>query len=209
MYGRRLKREMPGWLEFFYRLFYMLFDRLSEIPIPRDAGDFSLVDRVVVQHILECRERDSFLRGLRAYVGFQQVGVDYVRPERLFGRSTNSLIRNLGWAKKAIFSFSKMPLHLLTAFGGMAFVFSCLTMLFCIVAKVVAPESSPQGTTFISLLVMFFGSASVLGLGILGEYLGKVLEETKARPPFIRRHLIMDGETRSEGASSARKETWP
>ncbi len=198
VYGRRVKREMPRWLELCYKAFYRLFAALSEMPIPKDAGDFSLLDRSVVHQILQCQERDAFLRGLRAYVGFTQVGVDYVRPERMFGRSTNNWIKNIGWAKKAIFSFSRVPLHLLSAVGAVTFSGTCLMALYAMIMRLVAPNSAPQGITFLALLIMFFGTASLLGLGLLGEYLGKVLVETKARPPFIRQHVIMDGNIHPE-----------
>lgn len=194
VYGRRIKREMPSWLEAAYRGFYRVFAALSEVPIPKDAGDFSLLDRTVVYWLLQCQERDAFLRGLRAYVGFRQLGVDYVRPERMFGRSTNNWVKNIGWAKKAIFSFSRVPLHLLTAIGGIATLLAVALALFTVTVRMTDPESVPKGLTFISLLVMFFGSFSILGLGLLGEYVGKILEETKGRPAFIRRSLITRGE---------------
>jgi len=196
VYGRRIKREMPAWLEACYRAFYRLFAAMSEVPIPKDAGDFSLLDRSVVHWMMQCREHDAFLRGLRAYVGFHQIGVDYVRPERMFGVSTNNWIKNIGWAKKAIFSFSRMPLHLLTAFGGVAFAATALLALVSIGIRLIAPESVPRGITFLSLLVMFFGSTTILGLGLLGEYIGKILEEAKARPAFIRKNLILRGEVK-------------
>ena len=194
VYGRRVKRDMPRWLETCYRAFYKLFDAMSEFPVPRNAGDFSLMDRTVVHWLLQCQERDSFLRGLRAYVGFAQVGVDYVRPERMFGVSTNNWIKNIGWAKKAIFSFSRLPLHLLTAFGGAASIVTAILGIVSVIIKLVEPAAAPRGITFLSLLVMFFGSASILGIGLLGEYIGKILEETKGRPPFIRKHLVVRGE---------------
>jgi dolichol-phosphate mannosyltransferase len=194
VYGRRIKREMPRWLETCYRGFYRLFAAMSEVPIPRDAGDFSLMDRSVVYWLLQCNERDAFLRGLRAYVGFNQVGVDYVRPDRMFGVSTNNWIKNIGWAKKGIFSFSRMPLHVLTAFGGLACVGTVILAITSIAIRIIAPEAAPRGVTFISLLVMFFGSSMILGLGLLGEYIGKIFEEAKARPMFIRRHIIARGE---------------
>lgn len=196
VYGRRIKREMPVLLEACYRGFYRLFAAMSEVPIPKDAGDFSLMDRSVVYWMLQCRERDAFLRGLRAYVGFKQVGVDYVRPERMFGVSTNNWIKNIGWAKKAIFSFSRIPLHMLTAFGGIACIGTVGLAVLSVLIRVLSPESVPKGLTFISLLVMFFGSFSILGIGLLGEYIGKIFEETKARPAFIRRNLIVRGEVR-------------
>ena len=81
-----------------------MFDRVSYLRIPHDAGDFSLMDKRVVRSVLQFPERDLFLRGVRAFVGFRQTGVDYVRPERMFGRSTNNFFRNVGWAKKGILS---------------------------------------------------------------------------------------------------------
>ncbi|HVI89218.1 MAG TPA: NAD-dependent epimerase/dehydratase family protein [Dongiaceae bacterium] len=196
VYGRRVGREMPFWLETCYRGFYRLFSAMSEVPVPRDAGDFSLLDRRVVHWMLECKERDAFLRGLRAYVGFNQVGIDYIRPERMFGVSTNNWIKNIGWAKKGIFSFSRMPLHVMTAFGGIAVFATILLAFSSVLIRMLAPDAVPKGVTFISLLVMFFGSATILGIGLLGEYIGKIFEETKARPVFIRRDLITRGEIR-------------
>jgi len=193
VYGRRIKREMSMLLEACYRGFYRLFSAMSEVPIPKDAGDFSLMDRSVVYWLLQCEERDAFLRGLRAYVGFKQVGVDYVRPERMFGISTNNWVKNIGWAKKGIFSFSRMPLHLLTAFGGLATVGSVVLAIASVLIRFFFPETTPKGMTYLSLLVMFFGSATILGIGLLGEYIGKIFEETKARPAFIRHSLIVRG----------------
>ncbi len=196
VYGRRVKREMPILLEACYRLFYQLFAAMSEVSMPKDAGDFSLIDRSVVYWILECQERDAFLRGLRAYVGFKQVGVDYKRPERMFGISTNNWIKNIGWAKKGLFSFSRIPLHMLTALGGIGCIGTAGLAAWSILVRVFDPVSAPRGITFISLLVMVFGSFCILGIGLLGEYIGKIFEETKARPAFIRQSLIMYGEVR-------------
>ncbi|MDX2506499.1 MAG: NAD-dependent epimerase/dehydratase family protein [Gammaproteobacteria bacterium] len=196
VYGRRVKREMSAFLEACYKGFYRIFSAMSEIPIPKDAGDFSLMDSSVVYWMLQCHERDVFLRGLRAYVGFKQVGVDYVRPERMFGVSTNNWIKNFGWAKKGIFSFSRMPLHLLTALGGVAFIGSVILALVTVFIKLFYPESVPKGVTYLSLLIMCFGSAIILSIGLLGEYIGKIFEETKARPAFIQKNIIVHGEVK-------------
>jgi dolichol-phosphate mannosyltransferase len=192
VYGCRVKRDMPRWMEFFYKLFYRIFAALSEIPMPRDAGDFSLMDREVVYWVLRCPEKDYFLRGLRAYVGFKQVGVDYVRSDREFAHDGGWLV-NLGRAKKAIFSFTRVPLNLLTVLGGMTVVFTFLLALWAIFAKYFFPQETPRGVTLTVLLIMFFGSMIILGLGLLGEYIGKIFEETKSRPSFIRQHLIQRG----------------
>ncbi len=110
VYGRRVKREASLPMQLSYKLFYRIFDTFSYIQIPHDAGDFSLIDRRVMEAMLRFPERDLFLRGVRAYAGFRQIGVDYVRPERMFGHTTNNLWKNLGWAKKGILSFSYVPL---------------------------------------------------------------------------------------------------
>ena len=133
---------------------------------------------------------------MRAYVGFKQVGVDYERPERMFGVSTNNWINNIGWAKKGLFSFSRIPLHMLTALGGIACLGTACLAVWSILIRIFDPLSAPRGITFISLLVMFFGSFAILGIGLLGEYIGKIFEETKARPSFIRQNLIVRGEVR-------------
>lgn len=194
VYGRRVKREMSFFLELFYKNFYRIFSVMSEVPIPKNAGDFSLMDSKVVYWLLQCKEKDAFLRGLRAYVGFKQVGVDYIRPERMFGISTNNWFKNIGWAKKGIFSFSRIPLHILTASGLITFFITIFLAFISILIKLFNPNSVPKGITFLGLLIMFFGSLSILGIGLLGEYIGKIIEETKGRPSFIRQYLINRGE---------------
>src|SRR5258708_6477919 len=113
VYGERVQREGTLFLQVAYKLFYRLFRSTAYVPMPLDAGDFSLIDRRVVEAINRLPENNRFVRGLRAWVGFRQTGIPYVRPERMFGRTTNSLLRNFGWARKAIFSFSYVPLDLI------------------------------------------------------------------------------------------------
>jgi len=197
VYGRRVRREMPVWLDSCYKAFYWIFSAVSEFPIPKNAGDFSLLDQKVVYWMLQCKERDSFLRGIRAYVGFKQVAVDYVRPERMFGTSTNNWIKNIGWAKKGIFAFTRVPLHFLTAFGSIACMASLVLALISVGIRIFDPLHTPKGITFLALLQIFFGSFIILGIGVLGEYIGKILEETKGRPAFIRKYIISSGKISS------------
>jgi polyisoprenyl-phosphate glycosyltransferase len=196
IYGERTEREAVWYMRVAYKAFYRVFDYFSAVPIPRDAGDFSLIDRRVVRWLLACGERDLFLRGLRAYVGFRQTGVAYKRPERLFGRSTNSMLKNLGWAKKGILSFSRTPLDLLTASGVMLVLVSVFLGLMQFLARLFFPELAPRGITTVVLLIMFFGSFTIFAISLIGEYIAKIFEEVKARPTFIRRHLIRAGEIR-------------
>jgi nucleoside-diphosphate-sugar epimerase/glycosyltransferase involved in cell wall biosynthesis len=188
VYGRRVAREGNPMLVQFYKLFYRLFRSVSYVPIPLDAGDFSLMDRKVVQELVRIPETDQFLRGLRAWVGFRQTGVDYVRPERMFGVTTNNWRKNIGWARKAIFSFSFVPLELLTYLGWTLTLISFLAILLQIAAYFMF-QNAPHGITTIIVLILFFGGLQMLGISVLGEYQAKILEETKRRPKFIRKHI--------------------
>ena len=202
VYGRRVARVAPIFMQIAYKLFYRIFDAFSFLSIPRDAGDFSLIDIKAVQAMLQFPERDLFLRGIRACVGFKQTGVDYIRPERMFGRTTNSLLRNLGWAKKGILSFSYTPLSVLSALGTVLFLLSILLGCTQVVLRVLFPTLAPKGATTMLLLVLFFGSINLLGVGTVGEYVAKILEEVKRRPHFIRRAIIRGGEIRSASGST-------
>jgi dolichol-phosphate mannosyltransferase len=186
VYGCRGSREGSTLLALSCRAFYKLFRRVSEVPMPLDAGDFSLMDRRVVDELLSLPETDQFLRGLRAWVGFRQTGVDYVRPERAFGRSTHSWLKNIWWAKKAIFSFSFLPLELLGYAGAAMTVLSFLAVIYQFIDWLRRPEM-PHGIATIIVLIVFFGSLNVLAISILGEYLIKIFEEAKRRPRFIRK----------------------
>jgi polyisoprenyl-phosphate glycosyltransferase len=195
VYGRRVKRDMPFLWELLYKAFYRVFSAFSYLTIPHDAGDFSLIDKRAVAWILQCPERDLFMRGLRAYVGFKQTGVDYIRPERMFGRTTNNLFRNIAWAKRGIFSFSDVPMSMLTA-GGVALLgLSIVLGLAQAVLRLYAPELVPPGITTIILAILFFGSINVFAIGLVGEYVSKIMQEVKQRPRLIRAAMIRNGQT--------------
>lgn len=194
VYGRRIKREMPWRWAILYRMFYRIFAWFSYVKIPLDAGDFSLIDRRVVLWLLKFPERDLFMRGLRAYAGFCQVGVDYVRPERMFGVSTNNLSKNIEWAKKGIFSFSNVPLTMLTTAGVFMLGISILAAIVAAILRVVSPEVAPRGMTTLLIAILMFGSMNLFALGLIGEYVAKVMTEVKRRPRLIRSALIRNGE---------------
>lgn len=197
VYGCRVKREATLFMRIAYKLFYRIFDKFSYLAIPHDAGDFSLIDKKVVQCLLQFPERDLFLRGIRAFAGFRQTGVDYIRPERMFGVTTNSLLKNINWAKKGILSFSNTPLNILSFAGTILFFISILLGMMQIVSRLLFPELAPRGVTTMLLIVLFFGSVNLFAIGIVGEYIAKIFEEVKQRPLFIRKHMIRDGEVRN------------
>jgi dolichol-phosphate mannosyltransferase len=196
---------MPWRWGVLYKAFYRVFAAFSYVKIPLDAGDFSLIDRKVVKWLLACTERDLFMRGLRAYVGFRQTGVDYVRPERMFGRTTNTLSKNIDWAKKGIFSFSNVPLTLLTTTGLVLLALSILAALTVAVLRIIWPDIAPRGITTLLISVLMFGSLNLFGLGLVGEYIGKIMIEVKGRPRLIRAALIRHGVVTDQASGPAQQ----
>jgi len=190
VYGVRTKREAPLLMQIAYKLFYRIFHKMSYITMPLDAGDFSLIDRKVVEILKTFPERDRFLRGLRAWVGYKQTGVPYVRAERMFGKTTNNFFKNFNWATKGIFSFSYVPLQLMTMVSLAVFILSFIGMAVQITLRILYPDLAPKGTTTILIAVLFIGSIQLLGISILGEYIGKIFEEVKQRPKYIVKSIL-------------------
>lgn len=193
VYGQRVKREAPMYMQFLYKLFYRMFKQLSDINIPVDAGDFSLMNRNVVENILKFTEKDIFLRGLRAWVGFKQIGVPYIRPERLFGRTTNSFMKNIWWAKKGIFSFSSKPLYYIQGLGVTVFIITFLLAIFYTINYFINPPEGAKGITTIIFIMLGLGAVQLISISILGDYIGKIIEEVKNRPKFIRTKIFNNG----------------
>ncbi len=194
VYGIRIKREAPIYMQIAYRLFYRIFHKISYIKIPLDAGDFSLIDKRVVKILNQFPERDRFLRGLRAWVGFKQIGVPYVRPERMFGKTTNNLLKNLNWASKGIFSFSYVPLQLMALLSFFVFILSTVGIIYQIAIRLIFNDT-PPGITTILVVVLFLGSIQLLGISVLGQYIGKIFEEVKQRPKFVVKSILKNPKT--------------
>ncbi|MDO8621164.1 MAG: glycosyltransferase family 2 protein [Candidatus Levybacteria bacterium] len=189
VYGVRTERDAPLYMSILYKLFYRIFHMMSYIRIPLDAGDFSLIDEKVVKIIKTFPERDRFLRGIRAWVGFKQIGVPYMRPERMFGKTTNNFLKNLNWASKGIFSFSYVPLEIMTLVSFAVFIIALVAMIVQIILRFLLPNT-PQGTTTILVIVLFIGAIQLLGISVLGQYIGKIFEEVKQRPKYIVKSII-------------------
>ena len=136
-----------------YKGFYRLFSRLAYINIPLDAGDFSLMDRRVVDELNRLPESSRFIRGLRAWVGFRAIGVPYVRPERMFGRTTNSFREEPMWARRGIVSFSYAPLELILMIAVFSVVAAVTAGVVQVCLKLANPSSVPSGFTTLILLI--------------------------------------------------------
>ena len=195
VYGVRKQREksMGKIKEWLYHQFYVLFSYTSYIKIPQDAGDFSVMDRVVVDHINALPERDRFIRGLRAWVGYKSAGINYKRPERFDGRqsvSTKGLLSAFRWARKAIFSFSYKPLELVTYMAILTSAISLLGVLFYVITFFI--KGAPAGFATLVVIVLFLSSVQLVAISVIGEYITKIFEEIKGRPRFIIRDVVND-----------------
>jgi polyisoprenyl-phosphate glycosyltransferase len=198
VYGERVDREGRRIMRWAYKRFYRLLRRVSYVDVPVDAGDFGLMDRRAVDVVNALPEKQRFLRGLRAWAGFRQVGVPYVRPERMFGVSTNNIIKNFGWARRAIVSFSYAPLDFIISLALLVVSVSAAALLTSVVLKVVSPSIAPKGTTTLIVVVLFIGGVQLLCISIVGSYLAAMFEEIKARPAYVVDEIINDPSHRSE-----------
>jgi glycosyltransferase involved in cell wall biosynthesis len=203
VYGARVEREAPFHMQKLYKAFYRLFRRLAYVDVALDAGDFSLIDRRVVEAMNAMPETNRFLRGMRAWVGFRQIGIPYVRPERMFGTTTDSFRKNLGWARRAIVSFSYAPLDLITGLALVVVAASFVSLLVQLGLRIAAPSTAPKGLTTLIVLILFLGGIQLLCLAIIGSYLGHMYEEVKGRPSFVV-ESILNPPPGTEAPASAR-----
>ena len=196
VYGVRTKREVNIFMQLAYKGFYRIFNKVASFKVPVDAGDFSLIDRKFVKILADFSEYDIFIRAMRAYVGGKQIGVNYIRPERLFGTSTNNFLKNLGWASKGILSVSRIPLSLMSLLSIVGFMFTLILLIsITILTFTIDRELISQTKLLLVLfsLSIFISSLSFLAVGINGEYIGRILEESKKRPKYLVGYTIKDG----------------
>lgn len=185
VYARRISRQGETRFKLFTAgLFYRLLQRITDIHIPLDTGDFRLMDRRVVLAMRRLREQHRFMRGLSSWVGFRQIGIEYERAERYAGETKYPLSKMVKLATSAITGFSYVPLQLATYFG---FAMALLSLLGIVVTIILRLSGSNfflgQATTLVS--VLFLGGVQLIFLGIIGEYLGRIYDEVKNRPLYI------------------------
>ncbi len=184
VYATRARRK-EGWgMRACYFVFYRLQAMLSDTNLPLDAGDFGLMSRRVVHQLRHMREHHRYLRGLRSWVGFRQIGIPVERAERHSGISKYGLVGLLKLASDGIFAFSILPLRAATLVGATAIGLSGLYAVYSLYAKLFL-HRSPQGFTALVLLITFLSGVLLFFLGIMGEYLGRVYEELKGRPIYV------------------------
>lgn len=184
VYAQRVRRKEPWILRACYFLFYRLIARVSNVHLPLDAGDFGLLSRRVVDRLRSIPEHHRYLRGLRAWVGFRQTGIPVERSERYSGESRYGLIRLLRLAFDGIFAFSMAPLRAAAVLGLLTIGASALFALYAVYVRIFLGRS-PPGFTALIVAVTLLSGIQLLFLGVIGEYLGRVYEETKGRPNYV------------------------
>jgi dolichol-phosphate mannosyltransferase len=188
VYAIRMGRKEGFLLRSCYKAFYFVMGALANVKLPLDAGDFCVASRRVVDVMRQSREHHRYLRGLRAWAGFRQTGLEIQRQSRHAGQSKYSWAGLFRLAFDGIFSFSIVPLRIATLIGAGTVLLSAAALVFWIAAKLLG--YSPQGFTAVATSIAFFAGVQVLFLGIIGEYVGRIYEEVKGRPLYIVRRQM-------------------
>jgi dolichol-phosphate mannosyltransferase len=216
VYAIRERRRASWAMRLAYHMFYRIQRSVSELEMPLDAGDFCLMDRQVVRAIRALPERQRYVRGLRSFVGFRQASVRYDRPARVAGRSKYSFAKLMKLAMDGLVGFSHLPLRIVTCLGFLSAVLA-IGLTIWVMADALFQHTAPRGWASLACLGLFLGAVQLVGLGIIGEYVGRIFLETKGRPTYIvarrtaqrliswssRHHTRSNGELRADHPSAA------
>lgn len=184
VYAVRAGRKEPLLLRACYAAFYRIVASLADVALPIGSGDFSLLSRRVVDHVSASEERHRYLRGLRTWVGFKQIGIEVERAERGAGEAKYRFRDLFKLAFDGIFAFSVVPIRLATIVGAFAIGLTCVYSVYALFVKIVL-DQSPKGFTALFLGMAFISGVQLLFLGIIGEYVGRIYNEVKRRPLYI------------------------
>jgi dolichol-phosphate mannosyltransferase len=188
VYAIRTKRKEGPFKRLGYFLFYRLLRAISDLEIPLDSGDFCLMDRKVVEALNSLPERMRFIRGLRTFVGFRQIGVRYERAAREAGKPKYSFRALVKLAVDGLVSFSSYPLHLVT-YLGLLTVATALALAVWVLVDAFYNQATPRGWASTMVVVLFMGAVQLVSLGIIGEYIRRIFLEAKGRPTYIAREI--------------------
>ena len=179
VYAKRKKRNGETWIKLFTaKCFYKLLNLMAEIEIPRDTGDFRLIDRKVADAFLAMPEKNRFIRGMISWIGFNQIAVEYVRDERFAGETKYPFKKMVKFATDGIISFSSKPLKIITTLGILSVVLSFFVLVYSLIVKIVTGNVE-RGWTSIMVAITFFSGVQILSLGIVGEYIARMNDEIK------------------------------
>lgn len=179
------KNRKESWIKkILYKVFYKLLQKISYIQIPLDSGDFCMISARVAKLLNENREESRFLRGIRTWVGFKQIGVEYNREERFAGDSKYSFKMLLKLALNGIFNFSELPIKWITRLGALTILGSGLYLLYTVYLRIFH-DIVPEGFTALLFTIILFGGVQLLSIGIIGEYILRIFFQVKNRPLFV------------------------
>ncbi len=204
VYAQRVKRKESLWLRLCFFIFYRLLAALSDIQLPLDAGDFGLISRRVVDQLRAMKEHHRYVRGLRSWVGFRQTGIQIERAERHAGESKYSVWKRIKGAVDGLFAFSIVPLRAAVLLGSAVIFLALLYAAYAVYAKFVLHLSLP-GFTALILSIIFMSGVILFFLGIIGEYLGRIYEEIKARPLYVVSRVIGKSRVQPREPASAQR----
>jgi len=186
VYGQRAKRKGETAFKLLTaKAFYRLLERLSEVRIPLDTGDFRLVDKAVIRTLQTMREENRYVRGLVAWTGFPSYGVTYERDARYAGETKYSLRKMAKFAFDGITSFSDKPLQLSSLLGGVVAFSAVLVIFWAVARELLFPETTIEGWVLVLAAVLFLGGLQLLSLGIIGQYIGRICREVRQRPLYV------------------------
>jgi len=206
VYAVRRNRKEGFVKRFCYWFFYRFLQSMTRSTIPLDSGDFCLMDRQVIDALNAMPERNRFVRGLRAWVGFKQIGLEYERQARTIGQSKYSLKKLLELAIDGVFSFSTKPLRMASYLGLIVSTLAVVGILYTLLQRVYSDYFASLGFGYVPgfativISILFFGGVQLICLGIIGEYLGRIYDEVKARPQWIvqRSHGVNNSQARTK-----------
>lgn len=186
IYGKRKTREGESKFKLLTaKMFYNTLNALSDVEIPKDTGDFRLVDRAVVDVINSLPEHNKFLRGLFSWVGFEQKAFEYERKERFAGKTKYPLKKMLKLASDGIISFSTKPLKIVGGLGILSIILSFVILVYSILSYIFKWNNLTPGWTSLMVTMTFLGGSILLSLWMIGEYIARIYDESKARPQYI------------------------
>jgi glycosyltransferase involved in cell wall biosynthesis len=185
VYAKRKRRKGETFFKkLTAKIFYKIFNLFCGVKIPQDVGDYRLITKKVLDELKRCKEKNKFIRGLIPWLGFKSAPVIYERDERHMGKTSYSLSKMINLASNSIFSFSSIPITLLTKFG-LFFIFISLFYTIIVLYKKIFFNNIVPGFTAVLIFVTFFGGINLFFLGIIGQYISKVFEQTKDRPEYV------------------------
>ena len=186
IYGKRKTRKGESAFKLLTaKMFYKTLNALSDVEIPKDTGDFRLVDRKVVDVVNNLPEHNKFLRGLFSWVGFKQKAYEYERQERFAGETKYPLKKMLKLASDGIISFSNKPIKMVGALGIISIIISVIILIYALISYIFKLNELSAGWTSLMVAITFFAGVQLLSLWVISEYIGRIYDEAKGRPQYI------------------------